>query len=291
MEENILQTLYYFSCFSYPPTLEEIHLYLGKKISGRELLDVMGKMLKKHQVTSQKIDNTWRYTMEEYSIYLKKYPSTLTHSQEKIIRLNLYLKLLSLFPQIKLIGLSGSLAMMNAGRGDDIDLFIITSFRRLWIGRFLCIFLAELLNMRRRRGVKKASDKICLNLFFEESDLAVHNGKKNEYIAHEILQMKPLISKSGVYEKFLYANKWVNDIFPNSIDLVRYGTKERERVRSAELGVRSKIGDKLGNIIECMLKFVQKNIIKRHQTTELITQTQLWFHPDDFEKKMEKFIG
>jgi hypothetical protein len=58
-----------------------------------------------------------------------KYNQKYLFSQEKLQnwRVRLYLKILSFFPQIKLIGLSGSLAMMNADKDDDIDLFIITA--------------------------------------------------------------------------------------------------------------------------------------------------------------------
>ena len=40
--------------------------------------------------------------------------------------------------------------------------------------------------------------------------------------------------------------------------------------------------------LESKLKKLQLQLINKHKTTELITDSQLWFHPDDFEKKLTK---
>ena len=37
---------------------------------------------------------------------------------------------------------------------------------------------------------------------------------------------------------------------------------------------------------EFVLKYFQVALIRKHRTTEVITDTQLWFHPEDFEKKI-----
>jgi hypothetical protein len=43
-----------------------------------------------------------------------------------------------------------------------------------------------------------------------------------------------------------------------------------------------------GNFAELVLKTLQLSYINRHRTTEIITDTQLWFFPRDFEKKLRK---
>ena len=47
------------------------------------------------------------------------------------------------------------------------------------------------------------------------------------------------------------------------------------------------LGFVIFNKIESIFKKVQLSLINRHRTTEIITSTQLWFHPDDFEKKIK----
>jgi len=205
-------------------------------------------------------------------------------SKKKIKKIDHYVNLLSIFPQIKLIGLSGSVAMLNANEDHDVDLFIITDKNRLWTGRLISLLLVSILGLRRKRNRFKAKDKVCLNLFIDEARMNVPKYKRTEYVAHEILQMRPLVNKNSVYEAFLEQNKWVYKIFPNAHivmpNLIRHLNKKQilNRVQDDKGAI--------GNILEFLLKKLQLNIIKLHQTTEIVTDTQLWFHPEDFAAKL-----
>jgi len=46
----------------------------------------------------------------------------------------------------------------------------------------------------------------------------------------------------------------------------------------------------LAAAVENMLKNLQMSFINRHRTAELITKTQLWFHPEDFGKKIKFYF-
>ena len=254
-------------------------------------------------------------------------------------RFRLYIKLLGFIPQTKLIGLSGSVAMLNADENHVIDLFIITAKNRLWTGRFVALVLAQLLGLRRKRDKNNQTEKqvaelegspgsaqigrysaprraltggkaltesvthknkICLNLFFDESNLAVPKFKKTEYVAHEILQMKPLIQKDDIYMRFIDANRWVFDIFPNSKSNIKYqisNIKSDPKLKVQKFGfwILRLICNLLFviwifNIIESILKNLQLYFINKHRTSEIVTDLQLWFHPEDFEKKIKDCI-
>lgn len=333
---SISEAINYFSFFSYPPTIEEIHTFLKKKVSRRRLASILGKLAKEGIVTSYKLGNKAqsmlalrspkgevgkyeaqdmeyetiknlkleaknyaRYTLGEYSIGKENQISKIKYqnfkrrwliSNDKINKTKKYIKILAKFPQVKLIGLSGSVAMMNAEKDHDVDLFIITAKNRLWTARFIAILTAQLINLRRRQGVTKAQDKICLNLFFDQSELKIPKFKQNEYVAHEILQMQPLVSKDKVYERFLEANKWVFGIFPNAEDNSKFRIYNSElKILNSKSVHNSKftILNLIGEVIELLFKFIQLLLIKRHLTTEIVTDKQLWFFPDDFEKKIK----
>jgi predicted nucleotidyltransferase len=340
LEEEVLKTISYFSFFDYPPNFEEVYTFLGKKAvkkKAEETLESLERQKKIKKIEDlKKVIRYWlqvtsKDTVGEYSMKLKnkneklkieRYNKRYLFSQEKLQnwRVRLYLKILSFFPQIKLIGLSGSLAMMNAGKNDDIDLFIITAKKRLFTGRIIALFLAEVFGLRKKFGKNKKSpkifrfypmkadladlsEKICLNLFFDESDLAVPEFKRNTYVAHEVLQMKPIINKDYTYEKFLEANDWVFKIFPNA--------KNKSKVKSQKLKVKVKsqklfklfnffivtlrfggqVFHFLADKIEKILKSFQMRFINKHRTTEIITKTQLWFHPKDFGEKIKFYFG
>lgn len=219
-------------------------------------------------------------------------------SKQKLSRLRLrfYLNLLSFFPQIKLVGLSGSIAMLNGEREDDIDLFIVTEKKRLWTGRLIAVLIAWFLGIKRRPGVVKAPDKVCLNLFFDKRELTIPQFKRTVYVAHEVLQMRPLINKEGVYEKFLEANQWVFKIFPNARKSLKIKAKNgksfsKERSSLGKFRFLSLIINRFSlivysaaNVLEEVVKRPQLVLINKGKTKEIITNCQLWFHPQDFSQ-------
>ena len=282
MEQRLKKVLKYFSFFAYDPTLDEIHTFFPIKISKEKL---------------EKLIKAKKYTPPQYSIsppVIPRSEATRNLAKRNIISKNklnslkfkIYIKFLSIFPQIKLVGLSGSIAMMNADLDDDIDLFIISSKNRLFTARFLATFFAYIMGLKRGIGLEKAPNKVCLNLFFDESKLTVPKIKKTEFVAHEILQMKPIISKGNVYQQFLKANRWVFKLFPNAVPSVipseRSESRDLSKIRFLHFGRN----DKVSNYFEKLLKNLQLKLINKHRTTEIITASQLWFHPVDFGKKI-----
>jgi hypothetical protein len=281
MEKDVLQAVRYFHQFSYPPSAGEIHMFLRRKASQKKVAAILAVLVKNRKLQAKMIENSARYTIGGYSINFSKYRNRTVNSKLKIKNSKLFINLLSFFPQIRLIGLSGSVSMMNADRKDDVDIFIISGRGRIWTARFLSLLVAQTLGIRRKRGEMHTKNKICLNLLFDEERLEVPNGKKNEYVAHEVLQVKPVINKAHIYERFLRRNKWVFDIFPNAFDILRPSLKGSIKVHRSRFTVNG-----LGDGIEWLLKCLQLFLIRRHQTTELITNHQLWFHPDDFQRKV-----
>ncbi len=296
MEKEILNVIRYFDQFDYSPTVSEIFSFISRKTSldllnkRLEILHVKKKLIKGHSATKYP-----RFVLYHRRKLLAVQKRKEIISKKKIKKINLYFKLLSLFPQIKLIGLSGSMAMMSASLKDDIDLFIITARNRLFTGRFIAVTLAKILKIDRQRGsvtqLNSFKDRICLNLFFDEKNLKVPIFKMTPYIGHEILQMKPLIVKGNVYERFLKANRWVFKIFPNARENLESRIQNSE-LKNKILNSKSIHNSKFiilnfGWILELILKNIQLASINRHKTFEIVTDTQLWFFPDDFEKKLD----
>lgn len=307
-EIAVIKTVGYFSTFQYPPSLDEIYTFLPIRIKKRELISIVTKLVKQKRLVEKSLSKNksltikngdrFLYTLPPYSIFFNKRKTRTINSQKKIKKITGYLKLLAFFPPIKLVGLSGTVAMMNARKDDDIDLFIITANNRLWTGRFIALILAQFLSIRRKRGLsKRVKDKVCLNLFFDQKNLSVPGFKKTGYVAHEILQMKPLVNKNQTYEKFIKANKWVFGIFPNAVrsGLVRGGFKimSISKIRNDKASIIGKFCNwnlvaVFFNQIEFLLKKLQLHFIKKHQTTEIVTDTQLWFHPKDLNEKLSR---
>lgn len=280
MQKEILRVFEYFYFFSYPLNFKTIKKYLGVKVNDKKLKKEIERLVKLKKITFRRN----LYTLGEYSTHeFKSKKSKVKNTKEKLnnFRLRAYLKLISMFPQIKLVGLSGSAAMNNAGNKDDIDLFIIASTNRIWTTRLVCLMIATLFSIKRSRLEKNVSDKVCLNLFFDEKNIEVPDFKRNYYIAHEIIQLKPLINKDYMYEIFLYRNRWVCDIFPN-VKIKKIHQHSISRYAPFRMAI-------IANFIENFLKKIQLYLINKHKTKEIITDTQLWFFPEDFEDKLPEF--
>jgi hypothetical protein len=275
-KDPLLHVLEYFAYFSYPPSLEEIHLFIGEKISRKELQ----KKLEKHpQIKSfGALDkSSTRYTFGTKVNFFELFNEREATSSRKMEKVAGYLKILNRLPFLLLTGISGSVAMKNAKMTDDIDIFIITIKNRLWTARFCAVILAQILGIKRNREDKVVTDKVCLNLFFDGKNVKIPAHKQNEYVAHEVLQLKPILNRKNTYERFLTENSWVKNYFPNAV-------LPQKKIISA------KDSSWTGDLIERIMRFVQLKIMKPHQTKELISDSQLWFYPRDFEKVLKKHI-
>ncbi|MBI2051647.1 hypothetical protein HYT33_02690, partial [Candidatus Roizmanbacteria bacterium] len=207
---DILRVVRYFSVFSYAPTPDDIYTFLSKKVSKRELEANLQNLTKKGVLKRVSLEiqgkKRAKYTLGEYGIKeaqmsnlkAQNYEMRYKTSQRKIAGVRFFIKMLSVFPQIKLVGFSGSCAMGNAKEDDDVDFFIISARGRMWTARFVANAIAFLLGIKRKRGIRKAKDKVCLNLIFDEEALEIPKFKHNEYVGHEVLQMKPIFNKNHI---------------------------------------------------------------------------------------------
>src|SRR2546422_753264 len=82
-------------------------------------------------------------------------------------------------PFVRLVAVTGALAMNNARAGDDIDLFILAQPGRLWLCRLLVLGVVKL---AARRG-----HTLCPNFLLSTGRLRL--SERNLFTAHEVVQM------------------------------------------------------------------------------------------------------
>ncbi len=289
MESDIVQCLVYFAQFDYAPTMDELKKYLSTPVTPARLDKKLQILVCEGRIQYISCrDNINRYTLGEYSISAKKMETRLSNSLTKLREARKYCYVLSILPAIQLIGVSGSVSMMNAGSGDDIDLFIIAAKQRMWSARLGAILVARCLGVHRRYGQKNVKDHMCLNMFFDGSNILVGKRKQNHYVAHEVLQMKPIVVKNNIYHAFLSINKWVYSYYPNAKAANNVGNiVKKHSIMALILEFILMLGDRVfGQLIEYFARIIQLCSIRRHQTNEIVTNTQLWFFPNDYEKKV-----
>ncbi len=188
-------------------------------------------------------------------------------SEKKQLIAKKSVRILSLIPWITGVFLTGSVAMGNAKEEGDIDLMIIVKSGRLWTSRLLSFLLLTASGFKmRRHGIVDQKDRLCMNMWLDESSLVWPEKERNIFSAHEIIQVKPLLNRRNVYERFLSENIWVKDYWPSSISI-----NKRENT-----AIRVQAGR-----IEKMLFNLQHKYMKDKITKEIVREDRAIFHPTD----------
>lgn len=197
-------------------------------------------------------------------------------------------KVLSMIPSVKMVAVTGSLAMNNASDESDVDLLIITAKDSLWTTRFMSYMLLKIFSFDVRKfGDKKQKNKLCLNMWMDETDIVWKKKNRNLYTAHEIAQIRPLINKNRTYEKFLRKNKWMLEFWPNSVKIpnCKYQITNKSKITNF---LPFKYLDILWNLVLGFWNFVvfkmQYFYMQNKITRELVTPTRAIFHPNDIGK-------
>lgn len=184
-------------------------------------------------------------------------------------------------PTILFVGITGSLAMLNADKNSDIDLMIITKANTLWITRLYCYIIIWLNGYKTRHPKSKLEkDKLCINLWLDESDLIWDKKDRNIYTAHEIAQIIPLVNKDKTYEKFLFKNKWILSYWPNAMKIQNHEL----RITNNTKNLLYIIHNTLFKVIEYLVFKIQYQYMKPKITREIITSKRAIFHPNDWGK-------
>ena len=109
------------------------------------------------------------------------------------------------FPFVRAVMISGSLSKNYADEHTDIDFFIITSPKRLWVARTLLVLFKRIFLLNSHKY-------FCVNYFLDEEHLGIE--EKNLFTATELSTLIPLYGFS-VYHKLVDCNPWVKEILPN----------------------------------------------------------------------------
>ena len=209
LQKAVLQTLAYADIFDYPLTLEELHNFLvEEKVIVKDLLEVL------KEIKNISHDGSFYFLKNRRKIVqIRRKRFKLSQNKLKIAQK--VAQWLKGIPFIKMVAVTGNLAMGNANEDDDIDLLVVTTKNRLWLTRLLTVLMVELVANRRHPQEVEVKDKICLNMFLDEDHLQIPLGEQDLFAAHEICQVKSLWQKDNLYQKFLEANQWSKKFLPN----------------------------------------------------------------------------
>lgn len=233
---NILQTLAYFDIFHYPLTNEEIKNFSSIETS-QVLIDETLVVLTDNE-TIYKIDEF--YSLQDNLFLAVRRHNGNAKAVSEIKKAVKAARILSKFPFVEGLALSGSLSKNFANDDTDIDFFIIAKNNRLWIARTLMhVFYKLALMVGRQRW-------FCMNYYIDEAGLEIE--EKNIFTAIEIITLIPM-QGSNLVNKFITTNKWVKNYFP-AYKAKNFGGPEIKKGwlrNGAEKILSGKLGDAADN--------------------------------------------
>lgn len=272
-KQAILATLTYSDIFDYPLTHAELWRYL---VTPKPILFTRFEKALLSLDTVNEKDRFYHLKGRQKLISERQKRTKI--SEKKLQRAKEIAKLLSFIPTIELISVSGSLAMHNADKNADIDLFIVTKAKTLWTTRLFIAFVLHTKHIRRKRKENSAPNRVCVNMFVDSDNLLFPKERRDSYTAHELLQMKPLFARAYTYHELLRKNNWVRQFLPNGFP---------ESVLR-EIPATPKTKSSVISFIEPFARMIQVWYMHNHRTREAIHNGFVAFHPYEYREVVLK---
>jgi hypothetical protein len=114
--------------------------------------------------------------------------------------------LIGALPFVRMVAVTGSLAVNNTEANSDIDYLVVTKPKYLWLCRLFIISLVKWIQWRYH-------DTVCPNYLITENALII--PERDLFVAHELVQMVPVYGMD-TYNTVRQFNYWTEDYFPNA---------------------------------------------------------------------------
>ncbi len=238
LEHAILKTVAYADVFDYPLTLPEIQHYLigepARYENTRELL-----------VNGGLVPDQLRYLEGLFTLPGREEIVSVRQKRAAAAEIlwpkaTYYGQLIAKLPFVRMVALTGALAMRNIDPGADLDYLIVTESGRLWVSRAMVILLVKL--------AARQEIILCPNYFLSENALVIKD--RNIFTAHELAQMV-VITGSQLFKRMLELNRWMAEYLPNAWQNIASLSKNTEALNQitkfGEFFLRSPAGTWLEN--------------------------------------------
>ncbi len=205
LDRAVLRTVLYGDVFGFPMTAEEIHHFLIADLPAT-LADVRRALETSPGLQKVLVQVEGYFACSGRAELAALRAHRERASQHLLSPAQHYGRWLARIPFVRMVGVTGALAMRNAATPhDDIDYMLVTAPGRVWLARAFAILCVR---AGRARGVT-----LCPNFVVAETALA--QPRQDLYIAHEIAQVLPLYGEAH-YHRLREHNPWVPGLLPNA---------------------------------------------------------------------------
>ncbi len=199
LHRAVLVTVLYGDLFDHPLTVGELHRFLTAPCPDREALERAVEALDGRYLGTDRGFVFRRGREATVDVRLRRRRL----AAERWPKARRFARWLGWVPFLRMVAVCGSQAVENGDDDGDVDLFLITEPRRLW--------LVQSLTMVLRRTGRLLGIDVCPNYLLARDTLEIEG--RDLYAAREAAQALPLWGEAA-YQSFLDANRWVDDVLP-----------------------------------------------------------------------------
>ena len=284
-EDAVIKTLLYFDIFSFPLDLEELHRFCPEKTENAEIVSTVKNLCASNFINHQCcFFSVNKNNMEQafsrvakYNLSKKKMPTAIRNAY-----------FISRFPFVRGVAISGSLSKYSADKKADIDFFIITAKRRLWLCRSFLHFFKKLTYLSGKQH------GFCMNYFLSLDELKLKD--KNLYTAIECTTIIPIYQEK-VYRQFQLQNAWTMEFLPNQQEWFKNLTPPPHSNQIMKKTIEWLLGGRWGNWCDRLvhkitiswwrMKFRSQGFPMEYFDLDLrSTKGESKYHPFDYQRKI-----
>jgi len=250
--KDIIRLLLYSDIFKYPLKSSEIYSRLRRNGIGINIFEKeLHKLVEEHRVNEVE----GYFLLENNIDFVKSRKEANANASLMLLRAYKKAKLISNFPFVRAVFLSGSISKGYADKKSDIDYFIITKPGRLWIARTLLI-------MYKKIFLLNSYKYFCLNYFVDQDHLEIDD--RNIFTATELTTLIPVCNIEE-YNRLCDSNPWVINYYPHfhrksAEDLMKRSVKFKNFIESV---LNRKFGDFIDNyFMKQTIKFINPKLDK-----------------------------
>lgn len=204
------RALCYADVFDFPLTIEEMRRFAIRSWNHRT-----DAAVSQHTINRNVVNKQGHYCLRGRQSLISQRITRLPLVKEKIRLASAAAQIFSVMPTVSAVFVTGGLAVGNVKKEDDIDFLIVTKSGWLWTTRLVLVIWSKLLGRYTHKRVRREDATVadantwCLNMWLDETALALPTAQRNLYTAHEVIQATCLIDKAHIANRFLSENRWV----------------------------------------------------------------------------------
>ncbi|MDR0463302.1 MAG: adenylyltransferase/cytidyltransferase family protein [Pseudomonadales bacterium] len=290
LKNEILLTIFHASLYGYPLKKEQIYqrLLCSNRVSEQNYNFALNALVESGLIFEKK----QHFGVIFKKNYIKGFFTRNEYAKQKITSCQDFIHLMSRFSFVKAIAFTGSVAIDNSSKNDDIDILIIGEHGYTYRIRALVLILSTFYYKRRTSDNDKQCNKWCVNVVLDVENLEIPTSKHTLFGATELLQAKFAYDGGNYEKKFRNKNLWIANYFKQlNIESAQNSDNcSKNGVDSESLRSESQL--------EFLLKALQQRYMKSKITREIVNDGQLFFHPrkcllpdkNSLEKLYRKYV-